>query len=530
MSRHLFFIFTLCLPAILWADPAAEINRLAPPALRDTYATRQFAPLWLDGDKPSTRATQALELMNQAEFDGLQASDYALPALQQSLTTLQQQSGSDTQLAAFDLAMSGALTHYASDLYLGRADPRQMGMAIDTNTKRAALPQHLQTVLNATDLTGALATLRPTIPPYTDLRRLLVKYRTLATQHPSAPVLPPLPSKKLVANSTWDGTPALTNWLITLGYLPANTTATTQYDDAVVEGVKRFQQQHGQIPDGVIGKQTYANLLVSLPQRVQQIELAMERLRWIDDSVLQKRFLLINIPQFTLWAYAPDANQQPKAVLQMPVVVGKALRHQTPAMTKTLSALVFNPYWNVPRSIATKELLPQLYDNPFYLARQGMELVDGSGRSIGSEVGEAEYNAILNGGARIRQRPGSQNALGSLKFVFPNDDAIYMHDTPSKSFFAKERRDLSHGCVRLGNPMALALFVLQSQNGGWDEERIRNKLANSHDQHLSLGEKLPVLLLYFTATADDKGEAIFLQDIYQRDNKLAALITAHRAH
>ena len=227
-----------------------------------------------------------------------------------------------------------------------------------------------------------------------------------------------------------------------------------------------------------------------------------------------------------LWGFAPNADGVAKPVLQMAVVVGKAGKHETPLMTKTLNSLVFSPYWNVPRSIAIKEFLPKLEADPFFLARENMELVDNSGNPQGSEVGEAELGGIVHGAYRIRQCPGRKNALGDLKFVFPNDDSIYMHDTPSKSFFAKERRDLSHGCVRLQNPMGMALFALQGQ-GEWDEAKIKEKIDRGVEQHQILKERMPVLLLYLTANVDENGKAIFLQDIYNLDGKLVAAL--HKA-
>lgn len=502
-----------------FADPASEIALQVPADLRAVYETRQFAPLWLDNGKPAERARQAIEVMNHAADDALNVEDYRLPALQQKMDNLGS-TASDQQLAAFDLAMSETLAHYIRDLHVGRVDPRTLGLAIDTSSRRAALPQRLQNTLTAADLVSAVAGARPIIPQYSTLRQLLAEYRALAGQHPSAPDLPPLAGKKLSPGEHWSGTPALVEWLVALGNLPAGTPATELYDGPVVEGLKEFQRQHGQIPDGVIGKQTYRNLLVSVPERVRQIELAMERLRWLDDSLLQKRFIVINVPQFTLWAYAPDASGQAKPVLQMPVVVGIARKNETPLMIKNLSTLVFSPYWNVPRSIAKKEILPKLYADPDYLFHENMELVDSNGVAQGSGVGPLELHAITNGAYRIRQRPGTKNALGELKFVFPNDDSIYMHDTPSKSYFAKERRDLSHGCIRLGNPMGLALFALEPQ-GEWDEAKVREKIASSRDQHLALKERMPVLLLYMTANVDANGKAVFLQDIYEQDEKLA---------
>jgi murein L,D-transpeptidase YcbB/YkuD len=509
------------------ALPATNIATQVQPPLLAIYEARQFAPLWLDDGEPSERATLAIEIMSHAADDGLNAADYRLPALQRMLDSLQQETGTDQQQAAFDLLMSRTLARFVGDLSVGRINPYDLELAIDTRTKQAGLPQKLERVLTAEDLASAIATLRPALPTYTALRQLLGGYRALAARHPAAPSLPPLPLKKLSPGESWAGTPALADWLIALGYLPSSPPVTELYAGAVVDGVKNFQSHHGQISDGVIGRQTYQNLLVSLPERVQQIELAMERLRWMDDSILQKRFVIINVPQFTLWAFAPDATGLAKPVLKMAVVVGKAGKNETPLMTKTLNSLVFSPYWNVPRSIATKELLPKLDEDPFYLVHEDMELVDNSGNARGSRVGESEYSGIMRGTYRIRQRPGLKNALGELKFVFPNDESIYMHDTPSKSFFAKERRDLSHGCIRLQNPMGLALFALQGQ-GAWDEMRIREKIGLGVEQHQILRERMPVLLLYVTANVDENGDAVFLQDIYKQDGKLAAALQKRR--
>lgn len=529
MLRVLTAALLLCLlSSFTFATPATGIAAQVQPPLTAVYEARQFAPLWLDGDKASVRALQAIDIMALAHEDGLNTADYPLAALQQMVGTLKQGGSTDEQQAAFDLAMSRALVRFVEDLNIGRVTPRTVGLEIDTSTRLAALQQQLGTVLTASDLPAAIASMRPAIPPYAALRGQLAHYRLLAAQHTQAPAFPPLPAKKLVSGETWSGIPALATWLTALGYLPDNALITEAnkaglYDGAIVEGVKNFQQHHGQIDDGVIGKQTYQNLQMPIQDRVQKIELAMERLRWMDDSILKKRFVVINVPQFTLWAFAPNAEGIAKPVLQMAVVVGKAGKHETPLMIKTLNSLVFSPYWNVPRSIATKELLPKLYENPFYLVHEDMELVDGNGHSQGSEVGEAEIGGILHGNYRIRQRPGKKNALGELKFVFPNDDAIYMHDTPSKSFFAKERRDLSHGCVRLQNPMGLALFALEGQ-GEWDEQRVREKIAAGVEQHQVLKERMPVLLLYMTANVNENGTAIFLQDIYNQDSKLAAAL------
>jgi murein L,D-transpeptidase YcbB/YkuD len=507
------------------AAPAADIAVQVQGSLHPLYEARQFAPLWLGDDgRPTARAAQALQLVAQAADDALDPADYQLAALQQQHDRLAQHAGSDSEQAAFDLALSRTLARYLEHLSIGRVAPRSVGQDIDLAPQLARLPQHLQQVLTAGDLPAAVATVRPQLPPYAALRQLLPAYRALAAQHPHGPALPPLPGRKLEPGQPWPGLAALADWLTILGDLPAGTPLPAVYDGALVEAVKRFQARHALASDGVIGKQTYEVLQVPLPARVRQIELAMERLRWMDDHVVQGRYLVINIPQFTLWAYTPAAAG-PQVALTMPVVVGIAGKNETPVMTKTLSSLVFSPYWNVPRSIATKEIIPKLRKDPAYLVHEDMELV-GSNGVHGSHAGPDEINGIIMGDYRIRQRPGEKNALGGLKFVFPNDDNIYMHDTPSKRLFAKDRRDFSHGCVRLGNPMGLALFALQTQ-GEWDEAKVNAKIAASTDQHLALKERMPVLLMYFTANVADDGSALFPQDIYQQDATLAAALNDH---
>lgn len=507
------------------ATPAMEISTLAQAPLHAIYESRQFAPLWLEDGKPSARASLAIELMGKAADDALDPADYPLAALQQQRDALLQ-AGDDHQQAGFDLAMSQAMARFVEHLSLGRVAPSAVGIGIDLSPQHAHLQQHLQAVLTASDLPAALATVRPQLPVYGALRQLLPAYRALASAHPDAPALPPLPGKKLEPGQPWPGDAALAQWLAILGDLPADAVTSPLYEGTLVEGVKHFQSRHGLTPDGVIGKQTLDALRVSLPQRVQQIELSMERLRWLDDTVTRQRFILINIPQFTLWAYTPQDGSAVPA-LTMPVVVGQAGKNETPVMAKTLSTLVFSPYWNVPPSIARKEIVPRLRKEPGYLAHENMELVDRNGLAHGSAVGAGELSGIVMGDYRIRQRPGEKNALGGLKFVFPNDDSIYMHDTPSRKLFAKDRRDFSHGCVRLGNPMGLALFALATQ-GEWDEARVNEKIAASTDQHLALRERMPVLLMYFTANVAADGRPVFLPDIYNKDASLAAAL-ARRA-
>jgi murein L,D-transpeptidase YcbB/YkuD len=269
------------------------------------------------------------------------------------------------------------------------------------------------------------------------------------------------------------------------------------------------------LADGVIGAKTYEALRTPLEQRVQQIESSMQRLRALSAETLsvdtQQRFILINIPQFTLWAYAPGI-----APLKMAVVIGNAAKSQTPIFSAEMSHVIFNPYWNVPRSIAVKELLPKIDKNPGYLLGEDMELVAKDGSVYSGAVTREQRNGIVLGDYRIRQRPGEKNALGNVKFMFPNDDSIYMHDTPSKNLFARERRDFSHGCIRLGNPLGMASYTLAA-SGVWDEASIDAQIATGREKHLRLQQNIPVLITYFTANVDEQGRAVFVPDIYGLD-------------
>ena len=246
-----------------------------------------------------------------------------------------------------------------------------------------------------------------------------------------------------------------------------------------------------------------AKKLPSYGERILKIELAMERLRWLPE-INAEQSIIVNIPAFKLWGV--DASEQTSfAPLNLNVVVGKADKAPTPVIMADMNSIEFMPYWNVPPSILKKEILPKLANNPGYLAGQNMEVV-----------------SLKNGGMRVRQKPGGKNALGRLKFIFPNPDGVYLHDTPSKSLFGRERRDFSHGCVRVQTPSALAQFVLKNQEG-WSQEKIDSMLQSDQHRQVSLKTTIPVLFFYSTAFYEQGDKLTFYNDIYGHD---AALIAA----
>jgi L,D-transpeptidase YcbB len=290
-------------------------------------------------------------------------------------------------------------------------------------------------------------------------------------------------------------------------------------DAALSDALRRFQSRHGLAEDGLYGPATRRALQMTPAERARQIELTLERLRWT--PLLQgPRMIVVNIPEFRLRAYEV-VNGQVQVKLEMRVVVGRALRHQTPLFDEDMRFIEFGPYWNVPASIARQELVPQLRRDPARLAREDFEFV-GPGGAVDRAVTPERLDAVLAGSWRLRQRPGLHNALGGIKFVFPNRDAIYLHHTPATGLFAQARRDFSHGCIRVEDPVGLAGFALQGLPG-WDAAAIRETMANAHSRTVNLPQPVPVLIGYGTALVKD-GRMHFFDDVYGHDRTLDAAL------
>jgi L,D-transpeptidase YcbB len=290
----------------------------------------------------------------------------------------------------------------------------------------------------------------------------------------------------------------------------------------VADGVRSFQQRHGLTADGVVGKATLAQLEVPPAARVRQLELMLERLRWT--PLMQgPRMVVINIPEFVLRAY--EVRDGRIVVREtMKIIVGKALDTRTPLFVEQMRLVEFQPFWNVPPSIARGEVVPRLRRDPGYWERERFEFVVG-GR-VETALSTARLDEVAAGRARIRQRPGPKNALGDIKFVFPNNDNIYLHHTPSVRLFERDRRDFSHGCIRVERPVALAAFVMQGMPG-WTEDRIRQAMTVDDPATVRLADPLPVLIAYGTAMVKE-GRVHFHDDIYGHDRRLDAALRQPR--
>jgi len=294
------------------------------------------------------------------------------------------------------------------------------------------------------------------------------------------------------------------------------------YTGAVVDGVKRYQQRHGLHADGRLGAQTVKSLNTPLTARIRQLQLTLERWRWLPHSFPEPP-VVINIPEFRLRAF--DGEGLP--ALEMKVIVGKAIRHNTPVFADKMEYVVLRPYWNVPPSIQRSEIVPAVRKDANYIAKKGFEVTRHGGEPVTSGPVSAEVlEQLRTGKLAVRQKPGPTNSLGLVKLIFPNQNNVYLHSTPAQELFSQARRDFSHGCIRVEKPAELTAWALRN-NPGWDLGRIRQAMTSGKDnQQVNLTRPIPVLILYGTAVADEAGAVRFFDDIYGFDASLEKVLNA----
>jgi murein L,D-transpeptidase YcbB/YkuD len=493
-------------------------------ALAPGIAPAAEALRWFEGGRPGAQAQQAVDLLAAAASHGLDPSDYEAAALRQALARAHEGPPPDAASAArLDQALTTAMRRYLGDLHDGRVDPRTIHHDFDAGRRQPFdAARVLADALRARRLDDAVQMATPPLPLYGELREVLARYRALVDDPAWRTRLPPLPKTargvpKLEPGQGWSGVALLADRLVALGDLPALAAAPApaRYEGLLVDGVKGFQQRHGLAVDGVIGAATLAQLEVPPAARVRQIELMLERLRWTP-LLKGPRTIVVNIPEFVLRAYEVQ-GERIVVRREMKVIVGKAYDKRTPVFDEDMRYIEFSPYWNVPPSIARDETVPRLRRDPSYFDREGFEFVGRDGR-VSTTLTPQALDAVLAGEMRIRQRPGERNALGDIKFVFPNHAHIYLHHTPSVRLFERQRRDFSHGCIRVERPVALATFVLQGMPE-WTEERIREAMSAGRSSTLRLAEPVPVVIAYGT-TMVEGGRPYFFDDVYGLDRVL----------
>ncbi len=517
-----------CASALCRAVVSGSVSSMRWPVFLD-YRTRvekfyeptDYTFAWIRSNTATDQAKAIIEVFNGADAKGLNAEDYDGSRWADRLARLQpgDTPALDSAAAEFDLALTVSVMRYVIDLHFGRANPGIFRARSDMERFDVAgfVRQHL---VDSSDVQAALEGIEPPYEGYRRTERALQQYIALARENQGS--LFPATRKPVEPGSSYDGATHLANLLRRLGDLPVDVTIPVDsdlYDGALVDAVKRFQMRHGLDPDGRLGKATVAQLNTPLSRRVRQLQLTLERWRWVPYG-FPRPPIVINIPEFVLRA----VNDSYETDLEMKVVVGKAYRHQTPMFAAEMNRVVFRPYWNVPLSIQRAELVPKLDRDPAYLAKNHYEVVTPQNTVVTNGiVDQATLEQLRSGKLHIRQIPGPENALGLVAFRFPNEYDVYLHATPATELFAKSRRDFSHGCIRAEKPQQLAEWVLRNQPA-WTPERIADTMNGPETVQVKLDQPIPILIVYATAVALENGEVRFFDDIYGQDAELAALL------
>jgi L,D-transpeptidase YcbB len=497
--------------------------------MRALYEGRSYAPLWQRSGKPTTRARELVRLLLDAGAYGLRSSDYdagRIDARIQELLVARDVPAA--RLADFDLLLSGSALKFVRHLHYGRVDPRACGFELYAPRSDLDEVRVMRRLAGTGRPDKELAAVEPRFDHYRLLKAALARYRRLASE-PGLTELPKLKSGPIGPGGRYPGGAALRRLLVSLGDLNdgAEPPDAEILDDALVAGLRSFQRRHGLSDDGVLGRRTFAALTVPLVRRIRQIELTLERWRWL--RPFDTPPIVVNLPAFRLYAFRTTRDRE-SSMLKMDVIVGQSYPEtRTPVFLADMKYVVFRPYWDVPDSIVEREMLPAIRDNPRFLDENHLELTRSRG-DYSQVVPPTPENieALASGELHLRQQPGADNALGAIKFVLPNYHSVYLHSTPTGHLFAETRRDFSHGCIRVSDPAGLAAFVLRGAQGGWTEEKIREAMNGTPNQRVDLAKPIPVLILYGTAIATEAGQILFFDDIYGHDQRLAELLRARR--
>jgi len=482
-----------------------------PRAIAEMYARRGFALEWADAAKQE----QMLRAIRAASDDGLNPEDYHLAAIER-LRSRAATGSSAEERVDLDLLLSDGLARLGQHILYGKVDFSRFDPVWNYRPEHPGLdpPVALQATIDAPDVAAAVERGKPAHAAYTGLKALLARYRAIRQGGgwkaiPAGATLRPGGSDPRV--------PALRSRLAATGEANPVTAVPERFDDALAAGVAAFQKRHGLAADGVVGARTLEELNVSIDDRIAQIRVNLERARWLLNDIGDE-FVIVNIAGFRLYYLAKG-----QIVWQTDVQVGKPYR-STPVFRSLIRYLVFNPTWTVPPGILKNDILPAQKRDPSYLARKGLKVIDGSGREIDAAAIDWEKTSARSFPYRIRQDPGPENSLGRVKFMFPNEHSVYLHDTPHRELFERDERAFSSGCIRVADPLKLAELLLRG-NEGWDRAAIDAAIAAGKLKSVTLAQPVPVLLAYWTAW-DDAGSAQFRRDLYGRDGKVLKALDA----
>ena len=468
--------------------------------MRNFYNTRNFQYAWLS---KTGLTEQGRGFWNLYDYnrEGKEQAPINNDSLMQRMDTLLNKdtvavAANDSSFVHTELALT---QHFIELAQRGQDSTINYAM-IQTffPVKKSDLMQYADSIVNKQQQDSAYA---GSNPAYAALKEHLKKYYDAAKSGGWQPI--PATAKGLKKGSSSPAVAALKKRLQLTGDLTGGDT-TAVYNDSVVTAIKNYQQRHGLLPSGVVNDSTIQSLNVPVEKRIEQLVLNMNRMLWTP-QIKDSNLIQVNIPEYMLYVHADSGK-----AMDMQVIVGRGGTN-TMMFNGDLNQIVFSPYWNVPESIVRDEIMPKMKKNPNYLKSENMEIVN-------------QKDSI----PVIRQLPGAKNSLGRVKFLFPNNYDIYLHDTPDKNLFARKDRALSHGCIRVAKPEELAAYLLRGQSE-WTPEKIREAMNSGKEQTVKLNNPVPVAITYYTAWVDRNGQLNFRDDVYQHDDRTARMMFTNSA-
>ena len=490
--------------------------------LTNFYRPAAYKPAWIRDGEATPQAIELIQIFKDADREGLLAEDYDGSRWADRLAVLKGTHGAADE-ARFDAALTVCIMRYVSDVHIGRINPQNLGFEFDVSHKKLDLPHFVrERLVSGTDLRSELAGVEPPFPSYQRLRTALLHYMELEKSGDGEKVLD---VGEVSPGGQYAGVAGLTSRLRLLGDLPDSVTIPADakvYEGPLVDAVKRFQGRFGLRPTGILDYKTVVEMNVPLSDRVEQMRLGLERFRWLPYQFKQPP-IVINVPEFRLYAF----NEKNEVGLTMRVNVGEDYNHQTPMFEGKIQYLVFRPYWNPTPNILRNEIIPDLEKSP---SLDGLELVGANGKVVSSgTVTPAMLQEVRTGKLTVRQPPGPENGMGLVKFIFPNQHDVYIHDTPASLDMFSEategeegelKRVASHGCIHLQYPDKFAAYLLRNTTG-WDEDRVEKAMHDGRDNlQVNLTPPVPVMIFYMTVVVDESGEVHFFHDIYDHDRTL----------
>jgi len=505
-------------PDLRWPDFTPYKTEVA-----KLYETSGYSLLWVQNVRVRPQGLAVIQLLQNAGAKGLDPEDYDGSRWQGRLLKLGH-NPTEADLISFDTALTVSTMRYIRAIHCGRANPKEFKFELDTAGQQLPLAEFMQTqVLNASDPAAEIQKLEPPFLGYRKLLALLPVYEGYANQAEGEKF--PTVTKTVRPGQPYAGVVPLGRFLQIIGDIPAGVQLdpnATVYQGALVDGVKHYQDRHGETPTGNLDARTVNELNTPPAVRIRQIKLTLERWRWLPHSFSQPP-VVVNLPEYRVRAMNPDGT----VAFYKNVIIGKAYGHKSPVFEKDIQYVVFRPYWDVTPSIQRSEIVPHIQKDPTYIATHHFEVVTPQGEVVtDNQVSPEVLEGIKSLHLMVRQKPGDTNSLGLVKIIFPNPDNVYLHGTDAPELFTQDVRDFSHGCIRVQNPEDLVAWVLRN-NPGWDLARVKATMnGEKNNLQVNLTTRIPVLIVYGTATVNEENQIRFFDDIYGYDAELDKALAA----